>query len=403
MSNTKAFATEFVSFLNKAVSPYHAVEECASLLKAAGFKELKEAEQWKLSPLNKYYMTRNRSTIIAFAVGGKFKPGNGMSIVAAHTDSPCLRVKPVSKISSADCLQVGVSTYGGGLWRTWFDRDLTVAGRVIVKENHKPAQSLLIHIKHPIMSIPNLAIHLDRDSNDKFCFNKEDHLRPILATQVAKALKGGNSDDEKSKNSEQQDHHSVFLEKIAEELNVEAENILDFDLSVIDTQPAVIGGINEEFIYGPRLDNLVNTFSSIVGLIQSCSINESLANDSCLRIAACYDNEECGSESAQGAASALTEWILRRLQNPCTYNDKPDSTLSVEGFFERAIAKSLMISADQAHALHPNYKSKHEENHGPKFHKGVVVKININQRYATTTLTHSILQTVAKEADVPLQ
>jgi aspartyl aminopeptidase len=382
-----------VTFLNKAVSPYHAVDECSRMLNAAGFKELKETEQWKIEPLNKYYLTRNKSTIIAFAVGGKFRPGNGVAMIAAHTDSPNLRVKPVSKLTTGGCLQVGVMTYGGGIWRTWFDRDLTVAGRVIVKGDDGKIRHELAHIERPILCIPNLCIHLDRETNEKFNFNKEDHLKPILATQVVHALNNPKAASEKG-NDKVEEHHPAFLQAIAESIKVQPSSILDFDLCLIDTQPAQLGGLYNEFVFGPRLDNLVGTYTSITALIKSVANEGNLQNDPTIRLAACFDNEECGSESAQGAQSSLTEWILRRLQS-----DDSSSPCA----FEQSISRSFLISADQAHAVHPNYKSKHEDNHSPAFHKGVVLKINPNQRYATTTITSSILKQIADRAQVPLQ
>lgn len=396
LSNARLAASDFVKFLNKAVTPYHAVDECISLLKNSGFNELKENEEWSLEPAHKYYLTRNKSTIIAFSVGGKFRPGDAVAMIAAHTDSPCLRVKPISKLCSANFLQVGVSTYGGGLWRTWFDRDLTVAGRVLSKDKNGKIISHLVHIEKPIMSIPNLAIHLDRTSNESFTFNAEDHLRPILASQVQEKLK--NEDCLPKKEDEKKTaHHPNFLKLIAENLNIEVDTILDFDLSVIDTQPATIGGLNEEFIYGPRLDNLVNTYCAITGLVKSCENVEKLKTENHIRLVICYDNEECGSESAQGAGSSMTEWVLRRL------NSEMKNFESKNCDFERSIVKSFLISADQAHAQHPNYKAKHEENHTPRFHGGPVVKVNVNQRYATTTFTFSFLDQFARLADVPLQ
>jgi len=159
--------------------------------------------------------------------------------------------------------------------------------------------------------------------------------------------------------------------------------------------------LNEEFVFGGRLDNLVGTYTTITGLINSLSNPDALTNDTSIRVAACFDNEECGSQSAQGAESSLTEWIFRRLNSPSAYGSNSANQHSTT--FEESIAKSFLISADQAHALHPNYKGKYEDNHGPMFHKGVVVKINPNQRYATTAVTHAILKQIALKADVPLQ
>jgi len=171
------------------------------------------------------------------------------------------------------------------------------------------------------------------------------------------------------------------------------DQIIDFELCLADTQPAVIGGLREEFVFGARLDNLVGSFTAIDGLLESLKDGTSIANDPNIRIVACFDNEECGSESAQGAMSSMFEWVLRRL----TGDKAPECK------FEEAIPKSFVISADQAHALHPNYKGKYDDNNSAAFHKGVVVKINANQRYATTAVTHAILKEVAAKAEVQLQ
>uniref|UniRef100_A0A8K9XIA4 Aspartyl aminopeptidase n=1 Tax=Oncorhynchus mykiss TaxID=8022 RepID=A0A8K9XIA4_ONCMY len=342
-------AKEFLQFVNKGVSPYHVVEECKSRLLGAGFTELKETEQWNIKPASKYFVTRNYSSIIAFAVGGHFKPGNGFTMIGAHTDSPCLRIKPRSKKTKQGCLQVGVECYGGGIWNTWFDRDLTIAGRVMVKTGDK---------------IPHLAIHLQRDINDSF-------------GQVKAAEK----------------HHPALVKVLCSELDVQPEALLDFELCLADTQPGAIGGVFEEFIYSPRLDNLHSCYCALQALMDSCISGDSLATDPNIRMVTLFDNEEVGSESAQGAASNLTELILSRLSSSPT-------NLTA---FQQAVPCSFMISADMAHALHPNYQEKHDENHRPAFHKGPVVKFNSNQRYATTAVTASILREIASRVGVPLQ
>nr|CDP95124.1 BMA-DNPP-1, isoform b [Brugia malayi] len=395
-SEVRKAAKDFVVFLNKAVTPFHAVEESANRLRDAGFQELKEFEHWTIEPSKKYFITKNKSTILAFAVGGKYRPGNGYSMIVAHTDSPSLRVKPISKLCSDKYLQVGVSTYGGGIWRTWFDRDLSIAGQVIYKKDNAIVQKL-VNVDAPILFIPNLAIHLTSDSRNKFEFNNETNLRPIIATLATENLnknaKECSADDVGiNSSSVVNDHHMVFLNTIASAAGCEPDNILDLDLYLYDHQKAAIGGVHEEFISGQRLDNLVGAYTCIAGLLNSVATENALADEENIRLAACYDNEECGSDSAQGAASSFTEWVLRRLA-------AGDSRAA----FEEAIGKSFMISADQAHAVHPNYKEKHEECHRPDLHGGVVVKINANQRYATTATTHSILKQIASLAGVPLQ
>ncbi|VDD94019.1 unnamed protein product, partial [Enterobius vermicularis] len=271
----------------------------------------------------------------------------------------------------------------------------------------------LVNFSRPLMYIPNLAIHLTSDV-DKFECNKEEELKPILATLAANQLNDNLEDvgdqastDRLNPHSILEEHHSSLLKLLSEETGCDPSCILDFDLYLYDSQPAAIGGIHQEFISSQRLDNLVGTYTTVSGLLESLRIS-SLAEEENIRFAACFDNEEVpyflislfftpvrfqvGSGSAQGAESALCEWIMRRL-----------SASNSQSSFEEAIANSYLLSVDNAHAVHPNYANKHERNHKPTLDGGVVVKVNVNQRYATTSTTHAIIKHIASTAGEPLQ
>lgn len=390
-------AKALVDFINAGPSPYHVVRQCKKRLTTAGFTELSEKDVWDLKQQGKYFVTRNDSTIMAFAVGGKYKQGNGFTMVGAHTDSPCFKVKPISKREKEGFLCVGTQCYGGGIWHTWFDRDLTVAGQVIMKKGDNYI-SRLVRIKEPILRIPNICIHLNRGMNDNHTVNKETQTVPVIATKEFDEQLNSTSTNAKPDAPEtpkpkkekgiKAKHHSVLLNLLCEKLACSADDIIDFDLCLADMQPATIGGAYKEFIFAPRLDNLFNAYTALQALINS---EGSIQDDPNIRMINLYDNEEVGSQSAQGAGSTLTELIMRRI---CA---------AFGGSFEQAVANSYLLSVDQAHAIHPNYPEKHEDNHKPKLHGGIVVKINANQRYATTAITSSILRVIAEKCEVPLQ
>eukprot|EP00954_Amorphochlora_amoebiformis_P029083 1392651-Amorphochlora_amoeboformis.AAC.1 len=285
----QSICKEFLDYVNGCHSEFHAVSQTENMLKKAGFVQISEKvdSDWSnLKPGGKYYFTRNQSSVMAFAVGGQYKPGNGFSMAGAHTDSPVLKIKPLSKTSGSGFLQippqVGIEPYGGGLWNTWFDRNLTVAGRAIVegqKDGKTVYECKLVHIPRPILCIPNLAIHLNRNIyTEGFKYNKQTHLLPILATEI---LTG--KPDEKSSG----EHHTLLVDLLAKELKVSVEaaeypsvtllcrpqvspdKIKDFDLGMCDTQPACIHGAKEEFISARGLDNLMMSFICTKSLIDS--------------------------------------------------------------------------------------------------------------------------------------
>jgi aspartyl aminopeptidase len=331
-------------------------------------------------------------------------------MIGAHTDSPCLRIKPVSKRQSDGFLQVAVETYGGGLWHTWFDRDLSIAGRVMVKTKSGTIEQRLVKVERPILRIPTLAIHLDRQEN--FQFNKETQLFPIAGLAAAELNRQGKTED--AKEEEKKDgpfeplalpterHHSYIVEIVAEEAGVKPDEIVDFELVLYDTQKSVIGGLNNELIFSPRLDNLMMTYCTVDGIIKSLASSSALDGDSTIRLIACFDHEEIGSRTAQGADSNLLPAVIRRLSvlpasesNSDKSYDKLDDTATA---YEQTLSTSFLISADMAHSVHPNYPAKYEVQHRPEMNKGTVIKINANARYATSSPGIILLQEAARRA-----
>ncbi|KAL2262133.1 hypothetical protein VTK26DRAFT_2367 [Humicola hyalothermophila] len=403
-------ALEFLDFVNASPTPYHAVASAAALLEAAGFTKIRERENWDsaVKPGGKYFLTRNGSSVVAFAVGGRWRPGNPIGMIGAHTDSPCLRVKPISKRTASGYMQVGVETYGGGIWHSWFDRDLSVAGRVMVREGDGDGNIVqkLVKVDKPIMRIPHLAIHLHRESN--FNPNKEDELLPIAGLAEAELNKTSTTEETSAGKDEgdyqplkamTERHHPAFLTLVAEQAGVQASQIVDFELVLYDTQKACIGGLNDEFIFSPRLDNLNMTFCAIKGLIDSVSSPTStLDADTSIRLVACFDHEEIGSLSAHGADSNLLPAILRRLSviPPSSSSPSSQQDVSSSTAFEQTLSTSFLLSADMAHAIHPNYAAKYERNHAPALNAGPVIKINANQRYATNSPGIVLVQEAAK-------
>ncbi|KAL1871295.1 hypothetical protein VTK73DRAFT_2163 [Phialemonium thermophilum] len=411
-------AYQFLDFVNASPTPYHAVASAATLLERAGFGKIQERDNWSstLKPGGKYYLTRNGSSVVAFAIGAKWRPGNPIGMVGAHTDSPCLRIKPVSRKSNVGFQQVGVETYGGGIWHSWFDRDLSVAGRVLVRDAAGQFAQRLVKVDKPLLRIPTLAIHLHRESN--FNPNKETELFPIAGLAAAELNRTRGGDDEQGANTttpkgEDADvnsgdfeplkkvserHHPYLVDIIAEHAGVAVEDVADFELVLYDTQKSTLGGLHDEFVFSARLDNLNMTFCSVMGLIQSVSESSELDADESIRLIACFDHEEIGSTSAHGAASNLLPAVIRRLSVLALSAEAVPETA-----FEQTLSRSFLVSADMAHSVHPNYAGKYEPSHQPEMNKGTVIKINANQRYATNSPGIVLLQEVARRAAVPLQ
>lgn len=301
-------------------------------------------------------------------------------------------MKPISKKGPKEgFLQVGVETYGGGLWHTWFDRDLSVAGKIVVNEgtlNHPILREYLVDVKKSILRIPSLAIHLDRSVHEGFKFNNENNLTPIICTDTKR-----DSLSEEVTNIVSS-HHRELLEAVCAESKKSPSQVVNIDLCLYDMQSSIVSGVKDEFIHSARLDNLFMSYCTLDSLLESVDCG---LEGSGIRTAILFDHEEIGSQSAQGADSSIVEVILRRIVAAI----EPRASLFED--FSRIISRSLLVSADMAHAVHPNYPEKHEECHRPRMRKGLVIKYNSNQRYATSARSAAYFKTLAAQAEIPVQ
>ena len=383
------FTEKLLAFINESPSPYHAVHNSKKALMGAGFSELKENDPWKLELNGKYFFTRNQSCLVAFAVGGEYKAGGGITSIGAHTDCPCLKMKPISKITKQGQTLLGVQCYGGGLWHTWFDRDLALAGRVLVRGDNGNVQSHLVHLTGPCCRVPTLAIHLNREVNEKgFIFNKETQLLPLMALGMDEGL-------------DQAAHSAMLMNALASAAGCAAADIIDMEIYLADAVPACVGGLQKDMIFAPRLDNLHSSFCGTEALV-AASAADALKNAVDVKLLALFDNEEVGSCSNQGALSALLPDLWSRIA--CGLGNRTlSSALSAAELVSMVKANSYLLSADMAHACHPNYPEKHEDNHRVKLAGGPVVKINANQRYATTAETGALLFAIAKNHGIAMQ
>ncbi len=363
------FVDAILGDLGLSPTPYHAAEQASYLLTQAGFSAVDPADPLPSSPGR--YLTISGGTLIAWIQSSEFTE-SGFVIVGAHTDSPNFRVKTNPDVSAAGLAQVGLEVYGGVLLNSWLNRDLGLAGRVAVRtESGTGAEQILVNLNEPLLTIPQLAIHLDRKISDSgLNLNKQQHLTPIWTT--------ASGDDE-----------VAFASYLARRLDVEQDRIMAWDLMPYDLQPPSRLGADREFMASARIDNLLSSFCAtraMTGLT-----DEGLSATPVLVL---YDHEEIGSESATGAAGNLLLAMLERIAY-AQGADRQD--------FLTAVARSMAISADGAHATHPNYADKHDANHQIALNAGVVIKRNANQRYATDAISESFMVEACRQADVPLQ
>ncbi len=361
-----AFNQGLLAFLSASPTPFHAVEAMKELLEENGFVQLQESDAWNCQSRGKYFVIRGGSSLVAFNIGSESVLEQGVRIVGAHTDSPCLKVKPKPELFRKGYFQLGVEVYGGVLLNPWFDRDLSLAGRVTFKNQQGQLKSQLINFERAIGFIPSLAIHLDRDANNNRKINPQKDVPPLIMQ----------ADEDTT------DFRELLLKQLQEQTpSADAIEVLDYDLSFYDVQPPSVVGLKQEFIASARLDNLLSCYIGLQALL--------VAEDQhCVLV--CNDHEEVGSQSAIGAQGPMLKSILRRLVRD-------------ENEFVRATDKSLLISADNAHGVHPNFSDRHDNNHGPLLNQGPVIKTNANQRYATDGETSSLFRHFCELAQVPVQ
>ncbi len=372
--DTPDFNAELLRFLDQSPTPFHAVSGMRERLVSAGFVQLDEAQSWTLERGRAYVVIRNDSSLVAFYTGaGDLSPGQlaatkGWRMVGAHTDSPCLKVKPVPDIDACGTAQLGVEVYGGALLAPWFDRDLSLAGRVTYVNTCGGLESALVDFGRPLARIPSLAIHLDRKANEHRSINRQKELNLVL---------GSGADS--------------FAQLLASQLreqypdscqDLEASRVADWEISAYDTQAAALTGLHHEFIASARLDNLLSCFTGAQAVLECRGDQPALL--------VCTDHEEVGSQSACGAQGPFLRDVLQRI-------------IGEEAHLVQALCNSMMISADNAHAVHPNYPDRHDASHGPALNAGPVIKINANQRYATNSETAARFRAICAAEHVPVQ
>lgn len=359
-------AKELLSFLQKSPSSFHAIQNIKEELLQNGYEELLESRSWKIVPGGKYFVTRNQSSILAVNVGENLEDYS-FNIAASHSDSPTFKIKENAEIEvKGKYTQLNTEGYGGMLCATWFDKPLSIAGRVLVKEGERITTRLL-NIDRDLLMIPNVAIHMNRMINDGYKYNKQVDMLPLFGG--ADCTKGD------------------FKKMIAKELGVEEENICGTDLYLYNRTVPSVWGANEEFISAPRLDDLQCAYASLQGFLKG-------KNPKNINVYVCFDNEEVGSATKQGAHSTFLYDVLHRV-NTALGNTEEE--------YYRAVASGFMLSADNAHAVHPNHPELTDVGNCVYMNEGIVVKVHAEQKYTTDAVSAAVFRTICDTAKVPVQ
>jgi len=378
---------DLLSYIDQSPTPWHCASTSADRLRAAGFAALDEREGWRLGPGDGGFVVRD-GAVVAVRLGTRPPIESGFRLIGAHTDSPNLRLKPAPEVDKAGYRTLGVEVYGGALYHSWLDRDLGIAGRIFLRAAGAVPETRLVHIAKPLCRIPSLAIHLNREvNNEGLKLNAQTHLAPMFGMAAGKG-----------------DDASALKGLLAEAAGVLADAIMGWDLALVDTLPATIGGFDDAFVFAPRLDNQASCHAALTAMLRAEA-------SAATQVVCLYDHEEVGSLTSAGADGPLVELLLQRLASGAAWgatntgagDGAGDGATSDAERFQRAIARSWHVSADMAHAVHPNYEDRHEPQHKPVLNGGPVIKSNSNQRYATTGETAALFEALCQEVGVPVQ
>ena len=368
----KSFAREVIEFIDESPSTYHVVKNCSDILDENGFERIMPREKWEIKKGGKYFLKKSSSTIIAFTVGEDFDVKNGFKIFGAHTDSPCFRIKPNPEIITENVVRLNTEVYGGPILSTWFDRPLSIAGRVIVKgEDSFFPRTVKIKIDEPLLTIPNLAIHQNREVNNGVNIDKQTDVLPVISLI--------------NKNFEREG----YLERIIlEKTGIKKEDIIDFDLYLYATEKGCLLGANEEFMSSPKIDNLASVYTGLIGLL------EAEENQDRINIFVAFDNEEIGSATKQGADSNYLLNTLERISLALGLS---------RGDFLQMLESSYILSADAAHAAHPAHLGKTDPTNRGRINEGVSIKISAKQKYTSDGYSIAVIRQLIEGTNIKIQ
>ena len=368
----KSFAREVIEFIDESPSTYHVVKNCSDILDENGFERIMPREKWEIKKGGKYFLKKSSSTIIAFTVGENFDVKKGFKIFGAHTDSPCFRIKPSPEIVTENVVRLNTEVYGGPILSTWFDRPLSIAGRVIVRgEDTFFPKTIKIRIDEPLLTIPNLAIHQNREVNNGVKIDKQNDVLPVISLI--------------NKNFERE----RYLERIIlKKTEIKKEDIIDFDLYLYATEKGCLLGANEEFMSSPKIDNLASVYTGLIGLV------EAEENQDRINVFVAFDNEEIGSATKQGADSNYLLNTLERISLALGLNRED---------FLQMLESSYILSADAAHAAHPAHLGKTDPTNRGKINEGISIKISAKQKYTSDGYSIAVIKQLVEGTEIQIQ